>query len=95
MYVGALSGLPLFSSEEKYDSGTGWPSFWQPIADEHVIVRPDPGDMQRKSRYIRMEVLDAKSGAHLGHVFPDGPPPTGKRFCMNAAAMTFVPGKTK
>jgi peptide-methionine (R)-S-oxide reductase len=92
VYVGAISGLPLFSSKQKYDSGTGWPSFYAPVSDDHVILRRDPADMQRTRdmRYVRVEVLDAKSGAHLGHVFDDGPPPTGLRYCMNAAAMTFV-----
>lgn len=83
VYVGAISGLPVFSSRDKYDSGTGWPSFTAPFSEDHVILRPDPEDMRNKRRYIRTEVLDAKSGAHLGHVFADGPPPTGKRFCMN------------
>jgi len=95
-YVGSVSGLPLFSSKEKYDSGTGWPSFFAPVDDAHVILRQDPDDLSNPNRArmmggVRTEVLDAKSGAHLGHVFPDGPEPTGKRFCMNAAAMTFVP----
>jgi len=92
-YAGAISGLPLFSSNEKYDSGTGWPSFYAPVDNAHVILRLDPDDLRRKVRYVRTEVLDAKSGAHIGHVFPDGPPPTGMRFCMNAAALTFVPSK--
>ena len=93
--VGAVSGLPVFSSKAKYDSGTGWPSFFEPISSDHVTLRPDPEDIRNKRRYIRTEVLDAKSGAHLGHVFPDGPAPTGQRFCMNAAAMTFVPANQK
>ena len=91
-YVGALSGLPLFSSAEKYDSGTGWPSFYAPIAQDHVLERLDPGDLQMGLRRPRVEVLDPISGAHLGHVFPDGPAPTGLRFCMNAAALRFEPG---
>lgn len=95
-YVGAVSGLPVFSSDAKYDSGTGWPSFYAPVAEDHVILRKDPGDLKMglPARYVRTEVLDAKSGAHLGHVFEDGPQPTGLRYCMNAAAMKFVPKST-
>jgi len=94
-YVGAISGLPLFSSDTKYDSGTGWPSFYAPVATDNVILRKDPEDLKRfGGGYVRTEVLDAKSGAHLGHVFPDGPKPTGMRYCMNAAAMTFVPAES-
>merc|ERR1719152_193420 len=94
-YVGAISGAPVFESATKYDSGTGWPSFYAPVPGS-VIERLDPGDLADKKRARRMggvrtEVIDAKSGAHLGHVFGDGPPPTGKRYCMNAGAMTFVP----
>lgn len=86
-YVCALSGLPLFSSDAKFDSGTGWPSFHTPISPDHVELRVD-----RSIPWMpRTEVLDARSGAHLGHVFPDGPRPSGQRFCMNAAALRFVP----
>jgi methionine-R-sulfoxide reductase len=86
-YVCALSGLPLFTSEAKFDSGTGWPSFHTPISPDHVELRVD-----RSIPFMaRTEVLDARSGAHLGHVFPDGPRPSGQRFCMNAAALRFVP----
>src|SRR5262245_50102004 len=86
IFVSAVGGLPLFRSEDKFESGTGWPSFTQPIDPEHVILRED-STLGMK----RVEVLDARSGAHLGHVFDDGPAPTGKRFCMNGAALRFIP----
>ena len=85
-YVSVVSGLPLFRSEDKFDSGTGWPSFTRPLDKDHVILRPDRGDGME-----RVEVLDARSGAHLGHVFDDGPAPTHQRYCMNSAALTFIP----
>ncbi|NTT85395.1 peptide-methionine (R)-S-oxide reductase MsrB [Tabrizicola fusiformis] len=78
--------LPLFSSTTKYDSGTGWPSFWEPLANA-VATRPDPGLFGS-----RTEVHCRRCGGHLGHVFDDGPPPTGKRFCMNGLALTFRAG---
>mmetsp|Transcript_15435 Transcript_15435/g.22949 ORF Transcript_15435/g.22949 Transcript_15435/m.22949 type:complete len:219 (+) Transcript_15435:60-716(+) len=87
-WVSAVSGIPLFSSRSKYDSGTGWPSFYEVIDKDHVIERNDPKD---RGLFRRMEVLDRKSGTHLGHVFPDGPQPTGLRYCMNAASLKFVP----
>lgn len=85
-YVCAGCGAPLFDSQTKYDSGSGWPSFYAPIAETAVAI-------QRDSRHgmIRDEVLCARCHGHLGHVFPDGPRPTGLRFCMNSASLDFQP----
>jgi peptide methionine sulfoxide reductase msrA/msrB len=86
IYVDVVSGEPLFSSLDKYDSGTGWPSFSRPLDPAHVVERED-----RKLWMSRTEVSSKLGGSHLGHVFPDGPQPTGLRYCLNSAALRFVP----
>jgi peptide-methionine (R)-S-oxide reductase len=82
VYKCAGCGNPLFSSETKFESGSGWPSFYEPLAKDAVATESD-----RKFMMTRTEVLCAKCGGHLGHVFPDGPEPTGQRYCMNSAAL--------
>jgi len=86
IYVDVISGEPLFSSLDKFDSGTGWPSFTRPLVPDNLTTKTDRAHFME-----RTEVRSKNADSHLGHLFPDGPKPTGMRYCMNSASMRFIP----
>lgn len=90
IYICSGCGLPLFLSETKYESGSGWPSFYRPIIKDNEPLRIRE-EMDTSYGMIRTEILCNRCGAHLGHVFPDGPKPTGLRYCVNSASIQFIP----